>query len=71
MFVDDEATVHDSILFNGVKVGKGAQIQNCIIDKDVIIPAGEQIGFDKEKDAARFTVTEKGVVVVPKGYSFS
>ena len=71
VYIDDEATVYDSILFDGVKVGKGAQIQNSIIDKDVVIPAGEQIGVDKEKDAARFTITEKGVVVVPKGYSFT
>lgn len=71
VFVDDEAVIHDSILFNGVRVGKGAQIQRCIIDKDVVIPAGEQIGFDKEKDSARFTLTEKGIVVVPKGYLFT
>ena len=70
VFVDDEAVVHDSILFNGVRVGKRAELQNCIVDKDVDIPAGEKIGFDRERDAARFTVTEQGVVVVPKGYRF-
>ena len=71
VYVDDEAIIHNSIVFNGVRVGKGAQIQNSIIDKDVVIPDGEQIGFDKEKDSTRFTITEKGVVVVPKGYSFT
>lgn len=71
VFVDDEAVIHDSILFNGVRVGKAAQLQHCIIDKDVVIPAGEQIGFDKEKDSVRFTITENGVVVVPKNYSFT
>lgn len=71
VFVDDEAIVHDSILFNGVRVGKQAELQNCIVDKDVVIPAGEKIGFDRERDAARFTVTEQGVVVVPKGYDFA
>ena len=71
VFVDDEAVVHDSILFNGVRVGKRAELQNCILDKDVAIPAGEKIGFDREQDAARFTVSEQGVVVVPKGYRFA
>lgn len=71
VFVDDEAVIHDSILFNGVQVGKGAELQNCIVDKDVVIPAGEKIGFEKEKDSKRFTITEKGVVVVPKNYSFT
>ncbi len=69
--IGDEAVIHNSILFNGVKVGDGAQLENCIIDKDVEVPPGERIGFDKEKDAARFTISPKGIVVVPKGYKFS
>ena len=71
VFVDDEAVVRDSILFNGVRVGKYAKLQRCIVDKNVVIPDGEEIGVDRKRDAARFTVTEKGVVVVPKGYKFS
>jgi glucose-1-phosphate adenylyltransferase len=70
VFVDDEALVRDSILFNGVRVGKYAKLQRCIVDKNVVIPDGEEIGVDRKRDAARFTVTEKGVVVVPKGYRF-
>lgn len=68
--VGDEAIVHDSILFNNVEVGEGAQLERCIVDKDVKIPPGETIGIDPEKDAARFTISDKGVVVVPKGYQF-
>jgi glucose-1-phosphate adenylyltransferase len=66
--IGDEAVIHNSILFEGVKVGDGAELENCIIDKDVVIPPGERIGFDRESDAARFSVSPKGVVVVPKGY---
>jgi glucose-1-phosphate adenylyltransferase len=69
--IGEEAVIHDAILFNGVQVGDGAQLDRCIIDKEVVIPPGERIGFDRHKDAARFTVSEKGVVVVPKGYQFS
>jgi glucose-1-phosphate adenylyltransferase len=36
----------------------------------VIIPSGVTIGFDAAADAKRFVVSEKGVVVVPKGYQF-
>ncbi|MEJ2466076.1 MAG: glucose-1-phosphate adenylyltransferase [Candidatus Thiodiazotropha sp.] len=68
--IGDEAVIHDSILFNGVKVGDGAHLENCIIEKDVVVPPGEQIGFDKERDAARFSISPKGIVVVPKGYRF-
>ena len=68
--IDEDAVIHDSILFNNVEVGEGTQLQGCIVDKDVKIPPGEQIGFDRERDAMRFTLSEKGIVVVPKGYRF-
>ena len=68
--IGEEAVIHNAILFDGVKVGDGAQLDHCIVDKGVVIPPGEMIGFDKERDAARFTVSSKGVVVVPKGYRF-
>lgn len=70
VIIGDEAVIHDAILFNHVQVGEGAQLDRCIIDKDVIIPPGVKIGFDPAKDAERFTVSDKGVVVVPKGYQF-
>jgi glucose-1-phosphate adenylyltransferase len=40
------------------------------VDKNVIIPDRERIGYDMKKDRQRFTVSEKGIVVVPKGYRF-
>jgi glucose-1-phosphate adenylyltransferase len=36
----------------------------------VRIPPGETIGFDPVKDAQRFTLSEKGIIVVPKEYRF-
>ena len=68
--VGDEAVVRESILFEGVEVGDNARLGNCIVDKHVRIPAGETIGLDRDRDAARFTISPKGVVVVPKGYRF-
>ncbi|MBI2479447.1 MAG: glucose-1-phosphate adenylyltransferase [Planctomycetia bacterium] len=68
--VDDDAVVQESILFDGVSVGPGACLRRCIVDKGVQIPAGERIGFDLATDATRFTVSENGIVVIPKGYFF-
>ena len=68
--VDDKAVVEDSILFDGVTVGAGAYLKRCIVDKNVQIPPGERIGFDAAADAARYTVSESGITVVPKDYRF-
>ena len=68
--VDENAFVEDSILFDGVHVGAGAHLKRCIVDKNVHIPSGERIGFDSTLDAVRFTVSESGITVVPKGYRF-
>jgi glucose-1-phosphate adenylyltransferase len=54
-----------------VTVGEGAQLQRCIVDKHVVIPAGERIGFDRSRDAERFTVSDRGIVVIAKGYRFA
>jgi glucose-1-phosphate adenylyltransferase len=69
--VEEGAVVESSILFHGVTVGEGARLQRCIIEKHVVIPPGELIGFDSARDAQRFTVSDQGVVVVPKGYRFA
>jgi glucose-1-phosphate adenylyltransferase len=55
------------VLFSGAEVGRGATIRNAIIDKDVYVEPGAQIGVDPEADRERFTVSDGGVVVVPKG----
>jgi glucose-1-phosphate adenylyltransferase len=70
VWVQSGAVVEDSILFERVHVGGGARLRRCIIDKDVKIPSKEIIGHHLEKDRRRFTVSDGGIVVVPKGYHF-
>ncbi len=65
--VNSYAVVEDSILFDGVDVGRHARIRRAIIDKGVKIPAGSSIGYDLESDRATgYEVTEGGVVVIAK-----
>jgi glucose-1-phosphate adenylyltransferase len=70
VYVGDEAMVEDSLLFDGVQVGNGVRLRRCIVDKYVHIPPNTHIGYDAAQDAARFTISGNGIVVVPKGYSF-
>jgi glucose-1-phosphate adenylyltransferase len=64
--VNSFAEVEESVLFERVRVGRHAKIRRAIIDKDVEIPAGTVIGFDREADRQRFFVTDNGLVVIPK-----
>lgn len=65
--INSFAHVQDSILFEGVNVGRHAKVRRAIIDKGVHIPAGIEIGYDVEQDRARgFTISEGGVVVIAK-----
>jgi glucose-1-phosphate adenylyltransferase len=57
-------TVDQSILMPGVRVGRHAKIRRAIVDRDVFIPRGAQIGYNSEEDRQRHTVTESGIVVV-------
>ena len=66
--IESFAKVEDSILLEGVKVGEHVRIRRAIIDKESEIPPGMQIGYNMEEDTKRFTVTESGIVVVPKGF---
>ncbi|HJW95394.1 MAG TPA: glucose-1-phosphate adenylyltransferase [Thermoanaerobaculia bacterium] len=59
--------VDESILMDGVEIGRHSKIRRTIIDKGVRIPAGSTIGYDLEADRQHYTVTESGIVVVPKG----
>ncbi len=68
--VEENAQVEDCVIFNNVSVGRDAKLRRCIVDKHVRIPAGEKIGYDAVHDAKRFTISEKGIVVVPRGYKF-
>jgi glucose-1-phosphate adenylyltransferase len=65
--VNSFAKVDESILFEGVDVGRHARIRRAIIDKGVSIPAGFEVGYDHDQDRRRgFTVTENGVTVIAK-----
>ena len=64
--INSFSEVEESILYERVRVGRHAKLRRCIIDKDVEVPAGVEVGFNLEADRKRFFVTESGLVVIPK-----
>ena len=61
------ACVDDSVLMQGVDVGRNAVVQRAILDKNVRVEPGAKVGVDLDADRERFTVSDGGVVVVGKG----
>jgi glucose-1-phosphate adenylyltransferase len=66
VFIHSYSEVKESILMEGVDIGRRAKIKKAIIDKNVKIPPDSVIGYDLEKDRKEYFVTESGIVVIPK-----
>ncbi|MCI5873397.1 MAG: glucose-1-phosphate adenylyltransferase subunit GlgD [Clostridiales bacterium] len=49
-----EGDVENSILFRGVKIGKGAKVKNCVLMQDTIVEAGADI---------EYVITDKNVAI--------
>jgi len=70
--VNSYSLVERSVVLDNSEVGRSCTVKNTIIDKNVVVPEGTQIGVNLDDDRARgFKVTDNGVVVVPKSYRFS
>lgn len=64
----ESATVTDTVVFERTVIGAGAVVRRAILDKDVVVAPGAQVGVDHDADRARgLTVTETGIVVAGKG----
>ncbi|WKZ19492.1 MAG: glucose-1-phosphate adenylyltransferase [Candidatus Jettenia sp. CY-1] len=61
--IDSHSEILDSVLMEGVRIGKNVKIRKAIIDKFVTVPDGKRIGYNLEEDARQFTITGKGIVV--------
>jgi glucose-1-phosphate adenylyltransferase len=66
VFVHSFSHIEDSIVMDYCDVGRGARVRRAIIDKNVQIAEGDEIGYDLEHDRQRFFVTDSGIVVIPK-----
>lgn len=68
--INSYAFIKNSIIMHDCKIGRNAYIQNAIIDKEVIIPDNYKLGVDLEQDAKYFSVSDDGIVIIPKQSPF-
>lgn len=67
VLIDKWARVEESVLFNNARVGRNAVIRRAILDKNVFVEDGAEVGVNRDADLARgFYVSDNGVTVVPK-----
>ncbi len=68
VIVERDAVVERSVIFDETLVEPGARIKRAIVDKECKIRTGTSLGYNHEADKARgCTVSDSGIVVVPKG----
>ena len=64
VYIDERAELDECIVMRGARIGKNCKLKRCIIDKWNEVPEGTVIGFDREQDEQRFTVSPTGIVVI-------
>ena len=70
VFVHSFSLVEGAVIMDNSHIHRHARVRRAIIDKNVHVPPGETVGWDLERDRQRFTVTDSGLVIVPKNYRF-
>ena len=66
--VEKNALVEDSVVFDRAAIEPGARVKHAIVDKEVTVRAGVTIGYDLDADKRKgCTISDNGVVVVPRG----
>ena len=61
------ALVEEAIVLDNCVIGRRSRIRRAILDENVSVAEDECIGYDLERDRARYHVTESGIVVVSRG----
>jgi glucose-1-phosphate adenylyltransferase len=62
--VHSGALVEDSVIFDNCDIGRRARVRRAILDKNVRIPEGADIGYDLDRDREKYFVTDSGIVVI-------
>jgi len=66
--VNEHSELDECIVMRGAQIGRDCKLRRCIIDKWNEVPDGTIIGYDREEDERRFTVSDTGIVVVAQGH---
>ncbi|HKT77050.1 MAG TPA: glucose-1-phosphate adenylyltransferase [Sphingobium sp.] len=58
------SSVTESIIMPDCIIGRGARLNKCVLDSEVVIPEGLIVGENPEHDARRFHRTDSGICLI-------
>jgi glucose-1-phosphate adenylyltransferase len=61
------ADVDQCVILDNCDIGRRSRLRRVVLDKNVRIPEDVEIGYDLERDARNYHVTESGLVVIGGG----
>ncbi len=67
VLIEDDVEIEDSIIMDHCVIRRGSRLKRVIVDRYNDLAPRTAIGFDPEADRARYTLSDSGVVVLPKG----
>jgi glucose-1-phosphate adenylyltransferase len=67
VIVEEDVEIENCVIMDYTIIRRGSRLKRVIVDRYNDIAPNSRIGFDAAADRARYTVSEGGVVVVPKG----
>lgn len=67
VLIENDVEIEDSIIMDHCVIRRGSRLKRVVVDRYNEIAPGTIIGFDPEADRARYTRSDSGVVILPKG----
>lgn len=64
--IEEDVELDECIIMDYSTIRRGAHLRRAIVDRYNTIARDERIGFEPKIDVDRYTVTESGLVVVPR-----
>ena len=65
--IEDDVSVEDSLIMDHSVLRRGCRLKRVIVDKHNVVKAGEEIGFNPDKDRLSCHIDVSGIAILPRG----
>ncbi|HET6757422.1 MAG TPA: glucose-1-phosphate adenylyltransferase [Burkholderiales bacterium] len=67
VMLEPDVELDNCIIMDYVHIQGGSRLKRVIVDRYNVIPGRTQIGYDRDADSKRWSVTDSGITVVQRG----